>query len=493
MYDYGYDEQGTSEALAALSLQAGDDPTFYADSGATTHMTNDVGKLISAHTYNGRDAIYVGNGNKLPISHTGNALLKTSHGNLKLKDVLVVPKLRKNLLSISQLTHDNVSLFAFDANGFVIKDQNQRTLAKGHKKGQLYALDEAQALALAAIKTPSAPSTLWHQRMGHPHSRLLQVLYSKKVLNISSWLNKNSICTSCQLGKRCKLSFYDSKNHCQFPLEKIYCDLWGPVPIFSMQHFKYYVIFVDDCTRYTWLFPLKHKSDFYECFLKFQKLVENQFERKIKIFQSDGGGEFTSNLFTNHLAQCGIAQQLSCPNTPEQNGVAERKHQHIVETGLTMIFHATLPLKFWVHAFLTATFLINQLPSSFLNMETPFSKLFAKNPNYNGLKVFGCKCFPYLRHHDQHKFAKKTFPCVFLGYSPIHKGYRCLDPTTNRVYLSRHVVFMKIVFLILINLLVLILYSLQSPLFLTKMNGSQNPKMDTLHKTPQKIMQSSPH
>ena len=154
MYDYGYDEQGTSEALAALSLQAGDDPTFYADSGATTHMTNDVGKLISAHTYNGRDAIYVGNGNKLPISHTGNALLKTSHGNLKLKDVLVVPKLRKNLLSVSQLTHDNVSLFAFDANGFVIKDQNQRTLAKGHKKGQLYALDEAQALVLVAIKTP---------------------------------------------------------------------------------------------------------------------------------------------------------------------------------------------------------------------------------------------------------------------------------------------------------------------------------------------------
>ena len=78
MYDYGYDEQGTSEALAALSLQAGNDPTFDADFGATTHMTNDVGKLILAHTYNGRYAIYVGNGNKLPISHIGNALLKTS-------------------------------------------------------------------------------------------------------------------------------------------------------------------------------------------------------------------------------------------------------------------------------------------------------------------------------------------------------------------------------------------------------------------------------
>ena len=132
--------------------------------------------------------------------------------------------------------------------------------------------------------------------MGHPHSKFLQILNKQEVLSISSWLNRHSICTSCQLGKRCKLPFHDSNKMCKFPLEKIHCDLWGPAPISSTQHFRYYVIFIDDCTRYTWLYPLKHKSNFYECFLKFQKLVENQFDRKIKVFQSNGGGKFTSTV-----------------------------------------------------------------------------------------------------------------------------------------------------------------------------------------------------
>ncbi|MBN8086387.1 transposase family protein, partial [Vibrio vulnificus] len=80
--------------------------------------------------------------------------------------------------------------------------------------------------------------------------------------------------------------------------------------------------------------------------------------RKIKILQTDGGGEFTSLTFENHLSNCGIHHQLSCPHTPQQNGVAERKHRHIVETGLTLLFQANIPTKYWVDAFLTTIFLI---------------------------------------------------------------------------------------------------------------------------------------
>lgn len=91
-------------------------------------------------------------------------------------------------------------------------------------------------------------------------------------------------------------------------------------------------------------------------------------------------------------------------------------------------------------------FFINRLPSSSLKFETPFLKLFGRHPDYNGLKVLGCKCFPYLRYQSQNKFLKKTFPCVFLGYSPNHKGYRFVDPTANKVYISRHVVFDESIF-----------------------------------------------
>ena len=111
-----------------------------------------------------------------------------------------------------------------------------------------------------------------------------------------------------------------------------------------------------------------------------------------------------------------------------------------------MIFHATLPLGFWVDAFLIATYLINPLPSSSLNMETPYFKMFGRHRDYSILKVLGCKCFPYLRHHNQNKFSERTCQCVFIRYSPLHKGYRCIDPLTNKVYISRHVVFEEQIF-----------------------------------------------
>ena len=125
---------------------------------------------------------------------------------------------------------------------------------------------------------------------------------------------------------------------------------------------------------------MRRKSDFLECFLKFQNLVENQLERRIKIFQSDDGGEFQSIKFQNHLSNCGILQQVSCSKTLEQIGVAERKHRHIVEMGLTMLFHAKLPLSLWVGAFLTNVYLINRLPSMVLKMESPFFMLFKQYP-----------------------------------------------------------------------------------------------------------------
>lgn len=114
------------------------------------------------------------------------------------------------------------------------------------------------------------------------------------------------------------------------------------------------------------------------------------------MFQFDGGGEFNSLEFINHLAQNGIKQQISCPHTPEQNGVAERKYRHIIETDLTLLFNANLPLFLCVETFMTVVFLINKMPTSTLSMESPFAKLYGEEPDYNSLKIFYCRCFPHL-------------------------------------------------------------------------------------------------
>lgn len=175
-------------------------------------------------------------------------------------------------------------------------------------------------------------------------------------------------------------------------------------------------------------------------------MVERQFERKIKIFQSDGGGEFQKSEFLMHLSENGIVHQMSCPKTPEQNGVVERKHRHVVEHGLALLFHANVPKKYWVDAFMTSVFLINRTPSEKLKMKSPFSLLFGKEPDYSSLRVFGSRCFPYLREYAKNKFEPKSLPCVFLGYNQKHKGYRCLYPPTGRIFISRHVVFHEILF-----------------------------------------------
>ena len=113
---------------------------------------------------------------------------------------------------------------------------------------------------------------------------------------------------------------------------------------------------------------------------KFQKLVELQFDMKIKTFQADMGGEYLP--FVSYLSNIGVHVRFSCPYTHQQNGVPERKHRNIVEMGLTLVAHASLPFKFWFAAFSTAMLLINNLLSALLDFASPFERLVQKKPNY---------------------------------------------------------------------------------------------------------------
>ena len=105
-----------------------------------------------------------------------------------------------------------------------------------------------------------------------------------------------------------------------------------------------------------------------------------------------------------------------------------------------------MPLKFWDQAFLTATYLINILPSKVLDNKTPVELLLNEKPHYNSLRVFGCACWPNLRPYNTRKLAFRSTQCVFLGYNSLHKGFKCLEPNTGRIYISQDVVFDENVF-----------------------------------------------
>jgi hypothetical protein len=120
--------------------------------------------------------------------------------------------------------------------------------------------------------------------------------------------------------------------------------------------------------------------------------------------------------------------------------------EKIVEVGLSLLAHADMPLKFWDEAFLTAVFLINRLPSRVIENDTPYQRLFGKTPDYTFLRTFDCAVWPNLRPYNSRKLEFWSKRCVFLGYSNLHKGFKCLDPSTGRVYVSRDVVFDETVF-----------------------------------------------
>jgi hypothetical protein len=146
--------------------------------------------------------------------------------------------------------------------------------------------------------------------------------------------------------------------------------VWGPTPS-SVRRKNYYVSFIFYYSKFTWIYLLKHKSEVFEKFYLFQQHVERLLNRKIIVMQTDWGGEYQKlNSFFAHI---GISHLVSCPHTHQQNGVAEREHRHIVEFGLSLLSHASMPQKFWDESYHTAVFLINHLPSVLSICKHPWS------------------------------------------------------------------------------------------------------------------------
>jgi histone deacetylase 1/2 len=127
-------------------------------------------------------------------------------------------------------------------------------------------------------------------------------------------------------------------------------------------------------------------------------------------------------------------------------GAVERRHRQIVEMGLALLAYANLPKPYWEDAFLTAVYIINRLPTKILNHCSPFEKAYHQKPNYNFMRVFGCACWPNLRPYNKHKFDYRSKTCIFIGYSLSHQGYKCLDLSTGKIFVSRHVIFDELFF-----------------------------------------------
>ena len=130
-------------------------------------------------------------------------------------------------------------------------------------------------------------------------------------------------------------------------MELIHSDFYGPMPSTSLSGYAYYVSFIDDYSKKTWIYFLKKKDEVSGKFKEFKALIENHTNTKIKTLMSDNGGEYTSKDFDGFCKDVGIKRELTTPYNPQWNGVAERKNGTIMEAVRTMIHDQDLPMCLW--------------------------------------------------------------------------------------------------------------------------------------------------
>ncbi|KAG5555708.1 hypothetical protein RHGRI_006375 [Rhododendron griersonianum] len=408
------------------------------DSGATNHIASSI---TSASCVPISSQVSLPNGSHAKITGVGSTHLLH---DLHVKDVLCVPSFHMNLLSVSQLTSDLNCSIQFFPTFCILQDlATKRMIGLGKQhKGLYYLVPLSEELSPSpASHHVSSPSDItWHQRLGHP-SKGPSFFLSKQIP--SFMFASQHLCEICPLAKQTRLSFPLSSIQSMHSFDLIHCDIWGPhrVPTHTGAH--YFLTIVDDFTRFTWIFLMKFKSETQGLLKSFIAFVNTQFNCQIKCVRSDNGLEFTS--LKSFFSTLGILFQSSCTSTPQQNGVVERKHRHLLNVGRALRFQANLPLKFWGESVLTATYLINRLPTPVLHHKSPFELLYNKPPTYTHLRVFGCLCYA-TNLQPFAKFSPRARRCIFVGYPTGQKAYRVYDIAIRQIFSSRDVIFHEQVF-----------------------------------------------
>jgi transposase InsO family protein len=303
----------------------------------------------------------------------------------------------------------------------------------------LYYLDEGSGeIALATCMSPCQELMLHHRRLGHLSFAALSRIYPSL---FKSCPKESIVCDACELAKHTRGTYPSRGLRSNNPFEVVHSDVWGPCEVQSISGHRWFVTFIDCFSRFTWLYLIKRKSDVFSVFKDLHALIQNQFGTTIKILRSDNGTEYVNHEFENFLISNGIEHQTTCVNTPEQNGVAERKNRHLLEVARSLMFTMNVPKFLWGEAVKTATYLINRMPLRVLHHKTPAESLLKSNDFVVSPKVFGCVCFVHDYRNSVGKLDPRAVKCVFVGYSPSQKGYRCWCPSERRFFVSMDVTF----------------------------------------------------
>jgi transposase InsO family protein len=439
-FDFAY-LAGTSETRSA-------EVDLY-DSGATRHMSGFLHKFFNFVEI---DPIPITAADKRTFQATGRGDMYVHVPNrdeinsrILLKDVLYAPMMGVTLVSISRIAGAGATV-VFSGNLCTILNKDRKVIGVIKMKGGLYRVFSptsgngaysSQAMELLTIDE-------LHRRLGHVSHERARFLVKKGLvegveLDASS---KVSVCESCEWGKGERKSITkvrEGKRHTAVG-DEVHSDLWGPAPVESINHKRYYVSFTDDYSRYTTVYFLHTKDETFDSYRAFEAWLSTQYNAKIKCLRSDRGGEYLGQEFSAYLKGTGTIRKLTVHDTPEHNGVAERLNRTILEKVRAMLHESDLPKFLWAEATAHAVYLKNRTWTRTIGETTPYEVLNGHKPNLGNLHPWGCK----VRVHATggSKLDGRSSTGRWMGFdNDTRDGHRIYWPERRTVTVERSVKF----------------------------------------------------
>ena len=422
--------------------------SWLVDSGASRHMTPHRNLFSSYTPFTSPEKVGIADGHTVNAVGKGNVQItvRVSRKVTRLStmyDVLHVPDLKTNLFSVRSATEKGV-IVQFGHTRCWLKNSKGMIRAMGTLVDKLYYLDLESSDHTAS--TAYSDNSLWHQRLAHVNLSTIKQIHRENLVTGADLSRVNvdkRVCEPCVKGKMARKPFKPvGAIKSNRVLELIHTDVCGPMKTVSIGGSRYIVTFIDDYSRYSFVYFVAEKSDVFSKFREFEARVTNQTGLSIGTLRSDGGGEYVSSDFEEYLKDKGIHHELTTRYSPQQNGVAERLNRTICESARSMINHASLPKKFWAEAVATAMYIRNRVPTSAHKLSTtPYELWFGSKPDISNVKVFGCVSYAHVPCELRSKLDDRAEKMVFVGYSTRAKAYRLYDMASQKIVTRRDVVF----------------------------------------------------
>jgi transposase InsO family protein len=429
-----------------ISTLSGIVPTNYnawlIDGGASRHMTsfrdhltNFVEKETHLHVVLGDDARYNVKGVRTSTFQLDSDM------QIQLREVLYVLGMKRNLVSISVLDDKGYKVTFLEGRFLAWHKDSHINSAKviDVRENILYRLTIISVEAL--LHDTISLSELCHRRLAHVHYRALPALGKMVTCLPKMQIQHKGVCKGCALGKNFKGSFLSSDNRSKEILDLIHSDVCGPMIVASLNVYLYYVLFIDDHSRKTWIYFLKNKDGVLTNFQEFKVQVEKLTRRKIKVLRLDNGGEYTSKYFSNFCIEAWIKREFTVTYNPQQNGVAERKNRTIIEATKAMIHDQSLPMTLWAESCMIVVYVQNMSPYKILKNITLEEAFTGVKPEIGHFRIFGCSIYFHVPKEKRSKLDPSRRKGTFVGYNESSKAYQIYIPDQRQIEISRDVTF----------------------------------------------------